>query len=320
MFSIETRNVDIPTGDGCLRGTLTVPAGDGPFPAALLIVGSGPVNRDSDHPKLPLGVTKRLAGQLARVGIASLRYDKRGVGDSDGDFWSAGLHDNISDAHAALEVLRRIEVIDDRRLLVMGHSEGAFIATAVAAQEDIAGLALLAGGARNGEEILRWQAHTLVPTLPRLVRGLLTLFRVDVFAKQAKTFKRLRASDAHVMRLGGRRHNARWFREFLDFDPRPLLANIEVPVLAVTGSKDLQAAPEDVAAVGDLVRGPFEGHVIQDVNHILRHEPDRPKLRAYKRQAGEPLDTQVVERVTNWSREVTIASWPVPGSGRAHLS
>lgn len=307
---LTTKDVSIRAGELTLRGTLTVPTGEGPFPGALLVVGSGEVNRDSDHRKLPLGVTRLLARHLADAGVASLRFDKRGVGESEGDFLSAGLQDNIADAKAALATLRDDVDIDADNLLVIGHSEGAFITVAIGADEDVAGVALLSGGVRTGEETLRWQAAALVPTLPPVVRGLLRILRVDVFAKQAKTFAKLRASSEDVVRISGTRHNARWFREFLDFDPRPLLARIDAPVLAITGAKDLQSPPEDVAAMREVVAGPVEGHVVDDVNHILRLEPGRPDIRHYKRQVTEPLDGRVVELLTSWTRAVTTRTTP----------
>ena len=89
-----------------LAGTLTVPDGPGPHPGALIVPGSGPVDRDSNHAKLPIGVTRELAEALAGTGFATLRYDKRGVGESPGNWLAAGLGDNIDDASAALAALR----------------------------------------------------------------------------------------------------------------------------------------------------------------------------------------------------------------------
>lgn len=306
MGTPRSADVSIPADGVRLRGTVTLPAdGEGPFPAALLIVGSGDLDRNSDHEKLPLAVTRLLAEALAGVGIGSLRFDKRGVGASGGEYLPTGLHDNIADARSALAVLREHEGIDPDRLLVIGHSEGAFIAAAVGAEERITGLGLLSVAARTGEETLRWQAGAIVPTLPGVVRFILRVFRVDVTVKQRRLFRQLRDSTADVERIGKRDYNARWWRDFLDFDPRPLLARVDVPVLAVTGAKDVQTPPDDVTAVGEAVTGPFEGHVLDDVNHILRHTPGAPSLRHYKRQSAEPLDPRVRDIVTEWARRVT---------------
>ena len=291
--------------DTVLRGTLTVPPGAGPLPAALLVPGSGEVDRDSNHRKLPLGVTRHLAEALATAGIATLRYDKRGVGASGGDFWAAGLHDNIADARAGLEALRAEEAVDPERVLIIGHSEGAFIAAALAVDMPVAGVGLLSGSARSGEETSRWQVDAIAPTMPRVVHVVMKLLRTDFHRQQEKTFRKLRASTEDVLRIAGRPHNARWFREYLDFDMRAVLPRVTVPVLAVTGDKDLQVPPEDVQRIGQLVGGPFEGHVPADVNHILRHTPGPPTLKAYPRQSAEPLDPGTVRLITDWCRAVT---------------
>ena len=291
--------------DTALCGTLTVPPGDQPAPGALLVPGSGVVDRDSNHPKLPLGVTRHLAEALAGAGIASLRYDKRGVGASGGDFWSAGLDDNVGDARAALAALGEDQAIDAERVVVIGHSEGAFIAAMLAVDADLLGVALLAGSARSGEETSRWQVDAIGPTLPRMVHLVLKLLRTDLHRQQEKTFRKLRASTEDVVRVGGRRHNARWFRDYLDFDMRHVLPRITVPVLAVTGNKDVQVPPEDVQRMGELVAGPFEGHVPEDVNHILRHTPGPSTVKAYARQSAAPLDAGTVRLVTEWGRAVT---------------
>ncbi|MFG1860768.1 alpha/beta hydrolase family protein [Microbispora bryophytorum] len=123
------------SGGERLAGTLTLPDGDGPFPAVLLVPGSGPVDRDSDHRRLPLGVTRQLAEAFAAAGIASLRYDKRGVGASTGGFLAAGFRDNMDDAGAALAALRERPEIDSGRVALTGHSEGALIAANLAAHD-----------------------------------------------------------------------------------------------------------------------------------------------------------------------------------------
>lgn len=94
----RTVEVRFPVADTQLAGTLLLPDGPGPYPAVLLLPGSGPVDRDSDHRRMALGVTRLLAEELAGAGIASLRYDKRGVGASGGDFRSTGLHDLVAGA------------------------------------------------------------------------------------------------------------------------------------------------------------------------------------------------------------------------------
>ncbi|SDX99346.1 hypothetical protein SAMN05444365_101317 [Micromonospora pattaloongensis] len=288
--------------DQTLAGTLTLPAGSGPYPAVLLISGSGPLNRDSDHRKGAFGVSRELAAALAEVGVASLRYDKRGVGESTGSFLAAGFTDNIADARAALAALAARPEIDAARVFLAGHSEGALIATAVAGSgaPPVAGVVLLCGAARTGAETLRWQAMRLLPGLPAPVRALLRLTRTDFVAKVAKNHDKLRATTTDVARLGGVRVNARWFREFLDYDPAADLAAIRVPVLAVTGGKDLQVDPDDLDAIAALVPGPVEIDRPADLTHTLRRQPGEPLLRKYRTELRGPVDPQLLSRVTGW--------------------
>ncbi len=149
VYPMTETDITIQSGPLSLRGTL-VAAGASPGPAALLVSGSGPLDRNSNAKRLPIDVMGQIASHLAAEGVTSLRYDKRGVGESNGEYLTAGIHDNIGDARAALEVLRARPEVDPRRIVVIGHSEGALIASDLARDGDLAGVALLAGAAHNG--------------------------------------------------------------------------------------------------------------------------------------------------------------------------
>src|SRR4051812_23654354 len=237
-----------------LAGTLTLPDGPLPVPAVAIASGSGPLDRDSNHRRMRFDVARQLAAALAAGGLASLRYDKRGVGESPGDWRRAGFRDNADDLRAAVRTLAERPEVDPGRILVAGHSEGALLAATVAADgAAVSGAVLLSMSATPGEELLRWQTRQIAPTLPVAVRALLRLFRVDLEAKIAKNHAKVRATTTDVARIGGARLNARWFREFLDHDPRDDLRRLTVPVLAVAGTKDLQVDPRDLDAVATLV-------------------------------------------------------------------
>jgi uncharacterized protein len=293
-------------GEHPLDGTLTLPHGGGPVPAVLIASGSGPLDRDSNHRRARFDVARQLAHALAAGGLASLRYDKRGVGGSPGDWRAAGLHDNVDDLGRARDALAARQEIDPARIVLAGHSEGALLAAALAARGvPTAGVVLLSMSATPGEETLRWQARRIAPTLPAPVRGLLRLFRIDLEKKVAANHDRIRATTTDVARIGGARINARWSREFMAHDPRADLARIAVPVLALTGEKDLQVDPADVEVIAATVPAAVRAARIPDVTHTLRHQPGPPSLGAYKKELREPVNREVIDTVVTWCREVT---------------
>ncbi|WP_222268736.1 alpha/beta hydrolase family protein [Modestobacter marinus] len=306
-----------PGPDRDLAGALTVPEGDGPLPAAVLVSGSGPLDRNSNAPRMPIDSTRQLAHALARAGIASLRYDKRGVGESrllrDGttegrNGWKrAGLFDNADDTAAAFSALATRPEADPGRMFLVGHSEGALLVAHTAARllagqpgPRPAGVVLLAGSAQRGDAVLRWQAAVIAPTLPAPVRALLRLLRVDLVAKVSRNHDKVRATTTDVARMGGVAVNATWFREYLDHDPRPDLSRLDLPVLAITGSKDLQVDPADLPAIAAAVPGPVETWCAPDVSHLLRTQPGPPSVRAYKQEVRRPVEPAVLDRVTRW--------------------
>jgi pimeloyl-ACP methyl ester carboxylesterase len=290
-------------GDPALAGTLTLPDGDGPFAAVLIASGSGPIDRDSNHRRARFDVARQLAHALAEGGLASLRYDKRGVGATPGDWRRAGLHDNADDLARALGALARRPEVDRDRVLLAGHSEGAILAAAVAGRgAPVRGVVLLSGSATPGEELLRWQVAQIGPTLPRVVRALLRLLRIDLEKRVAANHRKIKATTTDVARIDGAKLNARWTREFMAHDPREDLRRIAVPVLAITGAKDVQSRPDDLTTVADAVAGPVETHRVPDLTHTLRRQPGPASLRAYREELRRPVDAEVLGTVVGWCR------------------
>ncbi|RME67501.1 MAG: alpha/beta fold hydrolase, partial [Verrucomicrobia bacterium] len=254
-----------------LAGTLTLPRGEGPFPAVVLLSGSGPQDRDEalmgHRPFLVL------ADYLTRQGIAVLRFDDRGVGASTGDFATATHEDFARDAQAAFEFLRAHPNVDPARVGLCGHSEGAVHATlAAAAEPEVAFVVMLAGigvpadrlVARQREDIIRAMggAHVVSDEERRLMREVFALLRAedgDEASLQAAVREKLRAVAAHytpeqlayagltdaMLEAQVKRLTSPWFRRLLAFDPHPWLARVRCPVLAVNGKKDLQVAWEE---------------------------------------------------------------------------
>ncbi len=285
-----------------LEGTLTLGHEPRRSACVVMIAGSGLVDRNENHKRFPVNVLGELAGHLEAHGFDSLRFDKRGVGASAGEFWTAGLSDNAADATAAVGFVRAQEATRGDRVFLLGHSEGAYLATMVAAHvPGLAGVVLLAGGARPGEEELRWQAEQVGKSMKGLQGFLIKLFRIDVVKAQAKQLGRVKNSnkDSYRAQLVAK-VNAKWLREFMAYDPGQDLPQIKAPILAITGSKDIQVDPGNLDKMAGLVTAPFEPRVLPDVTHLLRADPGPAGLAAYKEQLKRPVASQVIEVVLEW--------------------
>lgn len=285
-----------------LAGTLARPDSGTSLPGLLLLPGSGQVDRNENHKRMRLNVLQDIAVYLANNGIASLRYDKRGVGASGGDYWKTGFHNNVLDAKAALEFLRAQAGIQRENIFLLGHSEGALISTRMAGDGvDVAGVILLAGSAQSGEAVLKWQAKTIAKDLKGINKWLITLLRVDIEKSQQKQLFKIRSSakDWYRTQLISKL-NAKWMREFIDYNPAEDLSKIKVPVLAITGSKDIQVNPDNLKIMEELVQSPFEYHVLEGVTHILRSQEGDADISTYRKQTKRPVDPRILSTISLW--------------------
>ncbi len=307
------------TSDGLtLAGTLTVPRAasslpEAPAPVVLMLPGSGQTDRNDSAKQLPINLFPQLVVPLVARGFATFSYDKRGVGASEGDFWPTGFNDNTADAAAAVAWLAQRPEVDASRIFVLGHSEGALHAARLAAgTEDgddaaVAGAILLAGAAKTGEETLLWQGSKIASTLTGFNKFVIRLLHIDVEKSQRKTFDKVRATTADVTRIQLQKVNTKWLREFLAYDPATDLTKVQVPVLAITGSRDMQVDPSDLERMAELVPQNFESHLVPDVTHLMRDDPNGSGLQGYKAQAKRPVDARVVALVTDWLKSRVLA-------------
>lgn len=247
-----------------LAGTLTIPSGEGRFPVAVLISGSGPQNRDEEllghRPFLVL------ADHLTRNGIAVLRYDDRGTAASTGNFRDATTETLATDAEAAVAFLKGHKDIDPGRIGLIGHSEGGIIAPLVASRRDIAFIVMLAGTGISGLELLPKQAELIARAsgtpeadITRMITINTKIFSLVADATSEETLRtdletyltgvvsELPASEKpqgvsdkdFISGLVNQVANP-WMRFFLTYDPIPALKKVTCPVLALNGTLDMQ--------------------------------------------------------------------------------
>ncbi|MEM7203004.1 MAG: alpha/beta fold hydrolase [Planctomycetota bacterium] len=259
-------------GEVTLAGTLTLPAGDGPHPAVVMISGSGPQDRDETvFRHKPFWI---IADHLTRRGIAVLRYDDRGTHESTGSFKQATSADFADDVRAAVRYLATRDEIDAARIGLIGHSEGGLIAPMVASGPDaerVAFAVLLAPPAVNIRDVIRHQSRLIAATESdvnredvdvndELLRAVFTAIETHADDATARTAAIEAAAtsawealspegqassgkgpDDLVARTG--RLNTPWVRYLLDHDPTESLTAMRCPVLAMFGGKDLQVDP-----------------------------------------------------------------------------
>ncbi|HDQ46283.1 MAG TPA: alpha/beta hydrolase [bacterium] len=308
-----------------LAGTFTVPSGKGPFPAVVLISGSGPQDRDETvFGHRPFLV---LSDDLTRRGFAVLRYDDRGVGQSSGIFDKATSRDFADDAAAAVDFLKTRKEVRKKKIGLIGHSEGGLIATMLAAEsKDIALVVLMAGPGVPGDELLHRQSALIALAAGATgeeVRKEETrrraLFEVlKSVQDSAAVEERMRAilaaemdsaliqdsqaAEATINRPV-RMMNTLWFKYFLTYDPRPDLKKVRCPVLALVGEKDLQVCPrqnlpEIEAALRAGRNRDFTVRELPGLNHLFQTS-----------ETGVPADYGKIEETISPAALRLIGDW-----------
>ena len=239
-----------------LAATFTIPQGKGPFPAVLLITGSGPQDRDeSIMGHKPFLV---LSDYLTRQGIAVLRADDRGVGKSTGKFSGATTADFATDAEAGVAYLKTRPEVDPHKIGLVGHSEGGIVAPMVAARDsDVAFIVMMAGSGVPGDQILPEQVLQLAlaagkskekaeqaASQERAILGVVEKEK-DAAVLQKDLREKL-ASEVPEAQMGAQISvlTSPWFRYFLTYDPATALRKVKCPVLAINGEKDRQVSPK----------------------------------------------------------------------------
>jgi len=320
IFRNETAGIE-------LAGTLTLPQGDGPFPAVILITGSGSQNRNEEllgHKPFMI-----IADYLTRNGIAVLRYDDRGVGGSKGTPLNATSADFATDAEAAFLYLASRKEIDPKSIGLAGHSEGGLIAPIVASgNSSVAFIISLAGPGVNGEKIILKQGLDIgiasggdlkdVKEGVATNKKLLDILKEEVDNKKAeekmaavyrkimtkkktppadidKALKQLNASLNPV--------SYNWMRYFLSTDPSYFWKKTKCPVLGLNGEKDLQVSSEiNLPAIEKAVKSGGNQSVktisFPDLNHLFQH--CKTGAPAEYGDIEETFSPEVLKIMTDW--------------------
>ncbi|WP_158705181.1 alpha/beta hydrolase family protein [Salinibacter altiplanensis] len=301
------------------------PEKEGPHPAVVLLQGSGENGRDYAYQGHKFFLV--LADHLTRQGIAVLRYDLRGVGESEGHLSGASLEDLARDAASALRFLKNRPGVDPTRVGLIGHSMGGMIAPRIHDQfEQAAFLALLAPPSLPGHQVLSRQRARIadasgaspadVDSIRKQSRQVFEIIRSDRDSADVASQLRPILQEGSARQEGSTRsdrlqlkveaNTSPWFRDFARHDPRPALRQVDVPILALFGGRDLLVPPQQNAgpmraALADSLPDRVSVRVLEELNH--RMQPVKTEQSSEVREIETTVAPKVLKQLTRWIRE-----------------
>lgn len=332
-FPYQTKEITFPNevNGNILAGTLTTPDSTGIFPAVILIAGSGPNDRDEavfgHRPFLVI------ADHLTRNGFAVLRYDKRGIAKSNGDYVNATTEDFVSDATAASNFLKSQNNIDKKRITLIGHSEGGVIAPMVAANDTTVGaIVLMAGMGVEGSKLLLQQHADLLKmeqisqdTVDQVTAALEKIYvslknwkgtndeQKELGDKLGILWESMPASSRAMNSKGqyiSRNMGAMllpWYRFFISLNPAEYLEKVKCPVFAANGEKDIQVhALQNLQVIrASLEKGGNKNYTIKSypaLNHLFQ-ECETGSIEEYGK-IEQTISPQFLSDMTNWLKKL----------------
>ena len=279
-------------------------------PAIVIIMGTGKTDRDGNIKNYRMNIYKDMSDLFSECGYVTARYDKRGTHRSEGDMGSAGLNDLVDDAISVIQYVKSLPYVDENRVFVCGHSEGAIIATILSGKEDVAGLMLLGGAAMSLKDALRYQNREVAEeaSSKKGIMGLLMKGASSEEKNCAKVdamFRKCSETDRDTVWFGGAKIAAKWIREHDSYTSDVLIGMLRSyggPVLAITGKADLSADWRWLDNISD--RPDTECYAPDNVNHILREIDDDNSImhvkKQYLRLSKNPMHEGTREVIRRW--------------------
>lgn len=317
--------------------TITLPPGEGPFPAAILLTGSGQQNRDEETlGHKPFAI---IADHLTRKGIIVLRVDDRGMGQTSGDVFSATTRVFANDALVSLDYLLSRKEVDKSKVGLIGHSEGGMIAQLIAAErKDLNFIIMLAAPGEKVLKLMNDQNEAIlnkaglpanyVSAFQELYQEILTAaiatgnknlnekVKVIVNSWTANTPKNIviattgitdeKSKTAFVTRFASQ-ISSPWFRYFLSYDPNSYIKNISAKVLAVNGGSDIQVlSKQNLAGIASALKESsskqFEIKEFPGLNHLFQ-ECKACTVAEYG-ELQQTISPVVLDYLSSWLKKV----------------
>jgi uncharacterized protein len=286
--AFEEKDVKLGKAPFVLPGKLCVPKGEGPFPAVVLVHGSGP--NDMDEAIGPNKPFKDLAWGLASHGIVVLRYDKRTRVHPDKIGMTFTVKQEvIEDARVAVALLASNPKVNAKKIVVLGHSLGGWAAPRIALEEkQLAGLIIMAGPTREFGEVLLAQLKLVAPNM---------LKEAEVLAKQIRDPKL--KPEAEVLVLGVKTHGAYWI-DYRSNPPTKVVGKVKLPMLVLQGGRDYQVIKADLDGWKKALKGRknVTFKLYESLNHLFMAGKEKSAPAEYMKLAH--VDEQVVKEIAEW--------------------
>jgi uncharacterized protein len=309
-----------------LAGTLTIPKNAQNCPAVVLVTGSGPQNRDEEV----MGQKSfyRIADYLSSHGIAVLRFDDRGVNESTGNFQTATTFDFVTDAEVAVAFLKLQKGINPKQIGIIGHSEGGLVAPIAASRDkNVNYIIMLAGPGISGEDVLFTQTEAIflasgfnadtIKQINALNRKIFSIVKnqpdnklalieirsvLDSLSFPKETKDMLYKQSVALI--------SPWFRSFLSLNPVNYLKKVTCPVLALTGSRDLQVlpGPNNKAIESALMEAKNKNYTVRELagyNHMFQPS-ETGLMNEYGNLKIPSMDDKVLEIITHWIKNLSL--------------
>ncbi|MFN3999394.1 alpha/beta hydrolase family protein [Algoriphagus sp.] len=283
------------TSTGKIFGTLTIPTNVKKYPVVLIIPGSGPTDRDCNSPMgIQTNAYKMLSEGFAQNGIATLRFDKRGIGQSQASMTSESelrFETYINDVVDWISLLKT----DDRfsSIIILGHSEGSLIGMIAAEQTNVGAFISIAGVGKSADMLLKEQLETKLP--PQLLEE---SNKILDSLKMSKTVSNVNPILAALYRPSVQPYMISWIK----YDPAEEIAKLEMPVLIIQGTTDLQVTVNDAELLSEA-KPDSKLILVDNMNHVLKEaDSDVQKNMATYSNPSLPLKIGLIENLCNFIR------------------
>lgn len=268
-------------GEVVIKGTLAIPHIENKKLAAILIVnGSNSVDRNGNMkiPKIKVNIYKELAHLGARLGFVTLRYDKRGVGESEGDKYSKGVTELVDDIINNIKFLQNHPKVDKDKIILLAHSEGCILSTIASTMIPVAGLILVAGAGASLKGFIKYVDAKILEEIKKKkgLKGSILRFCINEnrIKKQFQCLdNKISNCNENTIRFRFKKMPGKWFKEHFKYNDEDILKalqNSNCDILAITGTKDVQADPGRLKIIEKLERSNIKCSVIENMDHMLK--------------------------------------------------